>query len=1002
MRIALFGSLAVMLAMRLTLWDMSGEDRAPDTEDLNLLFDAFDADGDGLLNETELDELEADLGRQMLDLKALCPSGGASKTDLEAYYTTVITASLSADCALALEPRVESLFVLGAAAVVTLALGLALRRRLKAALLPDNRVLVEVGRGQTRVRAGWLLAGNRQSGAGGFQFVDPSGEATASLQQRAKQCINISPEGQMEISSPEEAPDEALQICIVSRGSDDDDDDAGSQEDEKSRAYKSARDFKVLKESDPAFVPMDDFKGNSDVRRELEELVELLKSPDRYAKLGAVPPRGVLFCGEPGTGKTFAAQAVASQAGVPFVAISGSDFRQSPYSGVGTSMTLMMFEKAKKLAPCVIFIDEIDSVGEARRSGPTAFQDAGELGGSVTRDQDSNLNMILAKMDGFQPSSGVLVLAATNRPEVLDEALLRPGRFDRRIEFRLPDAQGRAEILKGYSGRIVFGEGEALNMADLAKRTPAFSPADLQGLLNDSATAAARAGQEAVLVSDVEDCLVKMKKRKAKARPEGAFQVTESVDVTLQDVRGHDEALEELRDLVDVLVDRERYKVLGAVPPRGVLLEGPPGVGKTLCARALAGEIGLPFLQASGSDFQAGKFAGQGIQLVKRLFAYARKLQPCIVFIDEIDALGRQRGAEARGAEQDRESTLMQLFVELDGFDERSDILLVAATNRADVLDPALLRPGRLDRRVALELPDQAGRRAVLDIHSSSTPLAPDVDLDELARRTSGFSGADLRNLVNEAALLAAKQRAKAVPRECVFRAADRIMLGLEKANPMRSGRARRLTAVHEAGHAVLGLAFGLLSQRRVARASIRPRAGGIGGVTVFEPPEEGSEGVLPAGIFTRQGCLSSLCVDLGGRVAEETLAPWGEVSSGASSDLQVATQRAMAMAADWGLCSEASGSAANAPILSLGALGRRCSDATLRQVELAASSVLTQALGSARNVLRSTAGRACLELVTERLLASEELGAEELFAAPLDVASLQAAAAHEAEHWAL
>ncbi|CAE8681278.1 unnamed protein product [Polarella glacialis] len=754
--------------------------------------------------------------------------------------------------------------------------------------------------------------------------------------------------------------------------------------------YKKALRFRKLEPGTPGYVPLADFRGCPAVAGELKELAEVLKDPSRYARVGARPPKGVLFCGESGTGKTLAARVLASESQVPFLVLSGSDFRQSPWSGVGTSMVLKLFKQAKKLAPCVVFIDEVDTVGEARRSGSSGgILDGVDPSGSAKVDQDATLNALLAQMDGFDPTSGVLVLAATNRPEVLDEALLRPGRFDRRLEFRLPDAEGREAILRSCCETVQL-EGDGPDFAGLAKRTAAFSPADLRGLVDLSAICAARAGRESVEADDWETGFRETLQRKAKSRPEGSFQVVERVDTTLQDVHGHDEAVSELRDLVDALVNREKYRKIGATAPRGVLLEGPPGVGKTHCARALAGEVGLPFLAASGSDFQASKYAGHGTQLVKRLFALAQRLQPCIVFLDEVDALARRRESSARGAEQDRENSLMQLLVELDGFGQNlSEVLVVAATNRADVLDPALLRPGRLDRRVSLDLPDAAGRLALLESHAKGKQFEEDVNFVELARRTSGLSGAEVKGLLNEAALRAGRRGAEAAGRADVTFATDRAQLGAEKVKPSISAHARRMTAVHEAGHAVLGLAFSEMTCRRLVRASIRPRLGGIGGVTLFEPFDEDAEGTLPPGLYTRRGSCAELCVDLGGRVAEEVMFRPSEVSSGASSDLRSATRRAMTMTCNWGL---------GGSLLSLEALGSQCSDATLRQAELAASGLLSAALSSARQVLKSPEGRKCLALVTERLLESEEADAQSL-SASLDLEALRQVAESSIPH---
>jgi len=1033
---------------------------------LEELIDAYDEDGDGILNTVEVERLQADIAHNFSFTGEV---GGLPKDWFRQTIYRDNPDSLAADHARALQPRVLSVVMVGASLCITVWLSSALARRVASVVDPaeGGALRDNLGSGPRALQRGWqcmnpgdaasvsgdspcyltvrapaseadfffdraipvfrytangmmvayprLKAGTKvevaeavrsdSSGkilpsglSGTVEAITSEGDGIVNfgveLQRESISCDNQSAlkrePATMGVVVPGVLPSVKPMGAVGSTSGDKLNDDT----DDLQRAYRSVRDFKKIEPGDAAYVPMDSFRGSPEVKEKLQELVDLLGNPGKYEKVGAVPPKGVLFCGEPGTGKTFAARAVASAAGVPFLAISGSDFRQSPFSGVGTSMTLKMFEQARNLSPCIIFIDEIDSLAEARRTTSTAILDAGELGGSVTRDQDANLNALLAKMDGFEPHSGVLFLAATNRPEVLDAALLRSGRFDSRVEFRLPNLEGRQDILQKAAERFRFAEDdEGPNLEEVAKQTPAFSPADLQTLLNKAATAAVRADRGAITAKDVDESLQEARKSKSKVRPEGQFQVTDIVDVTFADVRGHDEAVEELRDVVDAMQNRERYEKVGAKPPRGVLLEGPPGVGKTHCARALAGEVGLPFLSASGSDFQASRFAGAGITLVKKLFEMAKKLQPCILFIDEVDALGRRRDDSARGAEQDRENTLMQLLVELDGFEDRTEILLVAATNRSDVLDPALMRPGRLDRRVCLEAPDQVGRRAILDLYAAKHPLQEGVDLDEVARRTVGFTGADIQNLINEAALLAAKRGADDIARESIYKAADRVSLGAEKANPQRSQEARELVAVHEAGHAVLGAAFAEMTQKRLARVSIRPRAGGIGGVTIFEPISETDPGAMPAGIFTKRGCIASLCVSLGGRVAEEVCLPHQlEVSSGASGDFREASKRAMAMVTDWGLASEST-------ILSVEGIGRRCSDATLREHEVAAATILRGALESARSLLAAESGRRILRQVSDKLLQHEQCDADELLTAA-DVEELRAAAAKEAEAW--
>lgn len=532
-----------------------------------------------------------------------------------------------------------------------------------------------------------------------------------------------------------------------------------------SKKRKELTRLRILTPGDTEYVEMDAVRGSQKLRSELKELVTFVQAPERYRHLGVQLPRGVLFTGAPGTGKTYAARAVASESGVPFVGISGAELRSSSYVGQGSDLTIEIFKAAMQRPPCIIFIDEIDSVGRKRRSGDLQVQDSGLLGESTASDAENNVNALLALME--QLPMGVLVLAATNRPQILDDALLRAGRFDRRIEFRLPDMDGREELLSHHGTALSLAKGaDAPDFHRLAKETAAFTPADLRAVLREAALAAARASptdsEPTVTASHFEEAVQAVATVKARGQPLGRFQVIQRPSARLRDVQGCDDVVLELQDVVDFIAEPERFNRLGAALPRGILLEGPPGVGKTLAARALAGEAAVPFLSVAGSEFQASAFAGQGAAMVKELFELARSLAPSIVFLDEVDAVGRGRSAGAMGAQQDRENTLLQLLVEMDGFDTREEqVLVLAATNRAELLDAGLRRPGRLDRTITFRLPDTAGREAILRIHAQGKVLGPDVDLAAIARQAVNFSGAELRNVLNEAALRAGRRRAE-------------------------------------------------------------------------------------------------------------------------------------------------------------------------------------------------------------------------------------------------
>jgi len=361
--------------------------------------------------------------------------------------------------------------------------------------------------------------------------------------------------------------------------------------------------------------------------------------------------------------------------------------------------------------------------------------------------------------------------------------------------------------------------------------------------------------------------------------------------VTFADVAGADESKQELEEIIDFLKEPQKFQRLGGKIPKGVLLVGPPGTGKTLLAKAVAGEADVPFFSISGSDF-VEMFVGVGASRVRDMFAQAKKNAPCLLFIDEIDAVGRHRGAGLGGGNDEREQTLNQLLVEMDGFDANENVILIAATNRPDVLDPALLRPGRFDRQVTVSNPDVKGREEILKVHTRKVPLGKDVDLSIVARGTPGFSGADLANLVNEAALLAARKNKLKVSSADFDDAKDKVLMGNERKSMAMDEKEKMLTAYHEAGHAICSL--NVKDTDPIHKATIIPRGRALGMVQQLPEKDKYS--------YTRTQMLSRLTIMMGGRVAEELKFGYDEVTSGASSDINAATNLARAMVTEWGL----------------------------------------------------------------------------------------------------
>ena len=636
-------------------------------------------------------------------------------------------------------------------------------------------------------------------------------------------------------------------------------------------------------------ITFDDVAGQDAAKADLRELVAFLAEPERFTGLGAKLPKGVLLFGPPGCGKTLLAKAVAGEANATFMTVAASEFVEV-FVGEGAARVRDLFAEAKMSAPAIVFIDEIDALGARRSQRATA-------GGSQEAEQ--TLNQLLVELDGFDPSSGVLLMAATNRPDMLDPALLRPGRFDRTVGLERPSEQDRLKILTLHASGMTIAPGT--DLAAIANRAHGLTGADLAGVVNEAALLAARAGREDISQQQLGEGLDRIleapeRQRRLAARDRSVGRRSSGVEdrVTFADVAGVDEALDELREVRDYLAEPERFAAMGARVPCGVLLSGPPGCGKTLLAKAVAGEANAAFFSAAATDF-VEVFVGEGAARVRDLFAEARAAAPAIVFIDEIDAVGGRRSNNAIGGNQEREQTLNQLLVELDGFEARTGVLLMCATNRPDLLDPALVRPGRIDRQIEIMLPDRTGRREILEVHLRGKSVGADVDLDVVTGISQGFSGADLANLVNEAALLAARAGVARITAAALEEGVERVLLGVASRRAIMSPDERRMVAYHEAGHALVGLTLPGVSVPH--KISIIPRGRMLG--YVWQANEEERT------MHSRSMLLNQMAMGLGGRAAEQLV--FGEPGSGASDDLARVSTTARRMVCELGM-SEALG----------------------------------------------------------------------------------------------
>jgi len=502
-----------------------------------------------------------------------------------------------------------------------------------------------------------------------------------------------------------------------------------------------------------ADVTYDDLGGMRSTIDALREMVELpLRHPELFQRLGVDPPKGVLLHGPPGTGKTRLARAVANESEAQFFHIAGPEIMGSAY-GESEKRLRELFEEAAKAAPSIIFIDEIDSIA------PKRGQVAGEA-------EKRLVAQLLTLMDGIEARQNLVVIAATNRPEAIDEALRRPGRFDREIVVGVPDQTGRREILGIHTRGMPLADG--VDLDELARRTYGFVGADLAALTREAALEAVRRIMpridlaEPTIPTEILDALSvessdfenALKRVQPSAMREVMVQVP---DVSWDDIGGLDEARDKLREGVELpLKHPEAFKRLGIRPAKGFLLYGPPGTGKTMLAKAAARESQANFIATKSSDLLS-KWYGESEQQIARLFARARQVAPTVIFIDELDSLVPARGG-GMGEPQVTERVVNTILSEMDGLEELNSVVLIGATNRPNLIDPALLRPGRFDELIYVGTPDVAGRRRILAIHTGAMPLAGDVDLEALARRTERFTGADLEDLTRRAGLTALRR----------------------------------------------------------------------------------------------------------------------------------------------------------------------------------------------------------------------------------------------------
>jgi len=535
----------------------------------------------------------------------------------------------------------------------------------------------------------------------------------------------------------------------------------------------------ISEESIPQ-ITYEDIGGLTDEVKKVREMVELpLKRPEIFSRLGIEPPKGVLLYGPPGTGKTLLAKAVANESEAHFILLNGPEI-MSKFYGESEKKIREIFDEAEKNAPAIIFIDEIDSLAPKRE----------ETGGEVERRVVSQL---LTMMDGLQARGKVVVIGATNRPNAIDPALRRPGRFDREVEISVPDKAGRLQILKIHTRGMPLTK--SVKLEELARKTHGFVGADINSLGKEAAMIVLRKNlhkfnleeDEEIPQQVLNELRVSQKDFEEAlriVRPSAMREVlVETPNTKWEDIGGVDNVKRDLKEAVEwPLKFPDSFTRMGINPPKGVLLYGPPGTGKTLLAKAVANESEANFIQVKGPSLLS-MWVGKSEEGVRKIFERARQVSPCVVFFDEIDSLAGKRGASMSGGAKVTENVLNQLLAEMDGIEDLTNVIVIGATNRPDILDPALMRPGRFDRIVYVPVPTKEGRLKIFDIHTKNMPLDKSVKLDKLAEETDGYTGADIEALAREAAMLALRENidTKQVTKKHFDKAMEKVLPSVSK-----------------------------------------------------------------------------------------------------------------------------------------------------------------------------------------------------------------------------